>query len=139
MKNHSFKNSLRKFVANDLISAMCYWKLHFNEHIIFKSKLIISYEKRINNNQVKHKSKIVGFWEPDTRMFSGSSFGSYTFPELEFFVSKWMLRKNAKTQTVIKCERASFFFSGHRTILAVDLRKHFIRKTCLECLSNTAR
>lgn len=142
MKNHSFKNSLRKFVANDLISAMCYWKLHFNEHIIFKSKLIISYEKRINfnNNQVKHKSKIVVFWEPDIHVcFLVAALVAILSQSWNYFVSKWMLRKNAKTQTVIKCERASFFFSGHRTILAVDLRKHFIRKTCLECLSNTAR
>lgn len=98
MKNHSFKNSLRKFVANDFISTMCYWKLHFNEHIFFKSKLIISYEKRIDfsNNQVKHKSKIVVFWEPDTRMYSGSSFGSYTFPELQLFCFQMNVKKERK-------------------------------------------
>lgn len=98
MKNHSFKNSLRKFVANDFISTMCYWKLHFNEHIIFKSKLIYHTKKesisiiiKLNTNQ-----RLWFFWEPDTRMFSGSSFGSYTFPELELFCFQMNVKKERK-------------------------------------------
>lgn len=142
MKNHSFKNSLRKFVANDLISAMCYWKLHFNEHIIFKSKLIIYHTKKESISIIIKLNTNQRLWffgnQIHVCILVAASVAIF-FQSWNYFISKWMLRKNAKTQTVIKCERASFFFSGHRTILAVDLRKHFIRKTWLECLSNTAR
>lgn len=126
-------------MANDLISAMCYWKLHFNEHIFFKSKLYhtkkesISVIIKLNTNQ-----RLWFFGNQIHVCFLVAASVAILSQSWNYFVSKWMLRKNAKTQTVIKCERVSFFFSGHRTILAVDLRKHFIRKTCLECLSNTA-
>lgn len=105
MKNHSFKNSLRKFVANDFISTMCYWKLQLIavNHIIRKKKSI-SIIIKLNTNQ-----RLWVFFENQIHVciLVAASVAIF-FQSWNYFISKWMLRKNAKTQTVIKCQRTSF-------------------------------